>query len=257
MKVLKLNKGIEEGLKDLLYTILKEGKADVVLTLMENKNGEPFYAFISSPEKIKESAPLSPFMPCQAGKILSRFTCRGKSPEKIVAVMRPCEIHAFIELVKREQGDIANIVFISTICFGVYPIKLIKNGNLREKKEEYFKLISEGKLPLDIRPTCRACQNILPHFADMIVNPASSFCEIFLKSEKGEKLAEGMGEIEEKEIEISELKALRETERERLKKKYGFDKMKFEDVIKLFGRCLNCHSSVSYTHLTLPTTERV
>ena len=115
-KALKINKGIEEGITDLLESLLQSEKIKGVFTLKKmNEDGAVAYSLISSPEELKKAVPLYPFMPVNAGSVLSSFTLREATEEPIAAVLRPCELRAFIELVKRAQSSLENILLIEGI----------------------------------------------------------------------------------------------------------------------------------------------
>ena len=102
-KTLTINKNVEQGLIELLQFLLEKDKVKGVLTLKKvSEDGAVTYSLIATSEELKDSVPLFPLMPTNAGKLLSRFTMRGGTAEPVVAVIKPCELRAYIELVKRE-----------------------------------------------------------------------------------------------------------------------------------------------------------
>ena len=74
---------------------------------------------ISDPEQLDGVDPLSPAFPMNASKIVSRLT-RKPIGGKIAVVLRPCEIRAFIELVKLKQGRTNEIILIGVDCLGAH-----------------------------------------------------------------------------------------------------------------------------------------
>jgi len=123
-EILKWNKGVEEGLIDLLKSLLQNGKVRGVFTLAKiDENGGVAYLLISDPGELENAIPFYPLMPANAGKILSRITLKGAADSPVAVVMRPCELRAFIELVKRSQGSLENFILISYTCGGVYHLK--------------------------------------------------------------------------------------------------------------------------------------
>ncbi|MGD8881081.1 MAG: hypothetical protein PVI82_04275, partial [Desulfobacterales bacterium] len=66
---------------------------------------------VTDPEHLDEVDPLAPAFPMNTAKIVARLT-RKPMGAKIAAVVRPCEIRAFFELVKLKQGRTDDIVLI-------------------------------------------------------------------------------------------------------------------------------------------------
>lgn len=248
-KVLKLNKGAEEGVRGLLKFLLESGKVKGVFTLSKmDKNGAVAYSLIADPEALEDAVPLFPLMPASAAKLLSHLTLIEPATEPIAAVVRPCELRAFIELVKRSQGSLENLLFISSTCGGVYPLEMATNGRIAERLTQYWEAIGKGDIVPDIRPTCKACVHFSPYTADITVDLIGSKnidkeCQMFLNTERGEQFVAGSaGDIVEGSVESAELNQFHgksEAEREKL-----FNEIKIEGIeglIDIFGKCIGCH----------------
>jgi len=110
-KVLKINKSVEKGIIDLLKFLLESKKINGVLTLRKLGQNNVDYALITDVSGLDNAVPFYPLMPANAGKMLSHFTLKKPIKKPIAAVVRPCELRAFIELVKREQGSLDNFLF--------------------------------------------------------------------------------------------------------------------------------------------------
>ncbi len=248
-KVLKINKSAEDGVRELLKFLLESGKVKEVFTLKKiNSNNVVSYSLITRAEMIKDAVPLFPLMPANAGKLLSSLTLKNPLSEPIAVVVKPCELRAFVELVKIKQGSLENFLFISSTCPGVYPLDMEVNGDLSKKLLEYWDTVKKGKIIPDIRPTCNGCEHFLPYTADMVVSligkNTDKECEIFLTTNKGEKFAEGIGKLVEGELETQEIESLRNERK--IEKKKLFDEIKIEKfglsgLIETFGKCIGCH----------------
>ena len=194
-KALKINKGIEEGITDLLESLLQSEKIKGVFTLKKmNEDGAVAYSLISSPEELKKAVPLYPFMPVNAGSVLSSFTLREATEEPIAAVLRPCELRAFIELVKRAQSSLENILLISLTCGGVYPLESLKNGDLKSHRSSYWEKVKMAEIDPKTRVTCQTCEEFVPQLSDMTVaavgmKDMDKECFILLNTPKGEEYA--------------------------------------------------------------------
>ena len=130
---------------------------------------------VTEPDYLNGVDPLAPAFPMNTAKIISRLT-RRPSGAKIVAVLRPCEIRAFFELVKLKQGSTDGVVLIGIDCLGAYPNKdyarfIEQNGNdstlkfcknmLNSKDEEI-----DG---VDLATACKACEHPVATNADVSI----------------------------------------------------------------------------------------
>jgi len=246
-KLLRLNKGAEEGVRELLRFLLESGKVSGVLTLARmDKNGEPAYSLITNPDILGEALPLFPLMPANAAKVLSRLTLVEPAGKPVAAVVRPCELRSLTELMKQKQGSLDNLLLISSTCGGVYPLEIAVNGSIEEKLPQYWEAVKKGEIPSDIRPACASCQHFVPYNADMTVTllgnkDVDDQCVICLNTAKGEQFAAGIAaEFVEEEIGSEVIEDLRS--KKEVRKKKLFDELGMADVNtqKFFDSCIGC-----------------
>jgi len=250
-KALKINKNTEQCILDFLKFLLEKDRVKGVFTLKKiNKNKDVAYSLITNPDELSTAVPFYPLMPVNAGKLLSRFTLKGSTKKPVVAVVKPCELRGFIELIKREQGSLENLFIISSTCSGVYPLKMAINGVIEKNLTQYWDMAKKGEILSDLRSACRTCEEFIPYTADITVdllgkNDVDKRCIMFLNTEKAEELAKDInGEILEKELDNKNLDKIRD-KRENEKKKF-FDEIEkklngMDALIEIFGRCIGCH----------------
>ena len=262
---LKVNKGAEETVRELLRSLLENGKVSGVLALGRTggDDGGVAYALFTDSEAFGADGaalPLLPLMPANAGGLLSRLTLRGPLSEPIAAVVRPCELRAFVELVKLNQCSLDNILLISSTCGGVYPLDMGVNGGLEKKLPGYWEAMEQGELDGDVRPTCRACVSFVPENADITIalvgeENLDAQCTLYLNTEKGAAFVEGVegvalsGELETEPIQRSQ--GQREAFQEEL---FAGVEVGLQGLISTFGRCISCHACktvcpICYCHL--------
>jgi formate dehydrogenase subunit beta len=130
---------------------------------------------VTNPECLDGVDPLAPVFPMNAAKIVSKLT-RKPMGGKVAAVLRPCEIRAFYELVKLKQGTTDELVIVSMDCLGAY------------KNTDYFRFVGDdmtastlsfyqnalaGKTDImegvDLAPACKACEYPVPNGADILI----------------------------------------------------------------------------------------
>jgi formate dehydrogenase subunit beta len=130
---------------------------------------------ISDPERLKGIDPLSPAFPMNGAKIVSRLT-RKPIGRKVAVVLRPCEIRAFVELVKLKQGSPNEIIIIGMDCLGAYKntdyFEFVGEDSKEATKRFYQSFLSEnGETMGDIElaPACKACEHPVPKQADILL----------------------------------------------------------------------------------------
>jgi len=250
-KALKINKNAEQGIKEFLRFLLESGKVKGVFSLKKiNKEGAVAYSLITDPKDLEDSVPFYPVMPVTAGSLLSRFTLKGSPDKPVVAVMRPCELRGFVELVKREQGSFENVFTISMTCGGVYPLDMAVDKKIEKNLPKYWDAVKKSEIPADVRTACKGCTEFKPYTADITVDLVGNKdidkqCIILLNTKNGESLADGMdAEFLEKKLDTKKLDVL--LDKRAVEKKKLFDEIDkkmngMDGLIDIFGRCIGCH----------------
>ncbi|HMA76401.1 MAG TPA: 4Fe-4S binding protein [Candidatus Krumholzibacteriaceae bacterium] len=247
-QILSIDKGAEEGVVRLLKFLLENDKVSGVFTLRRT-TGKGFfdYALITDPGLLEDAIPLHPFMNVNGGKIISSLPPMKKP---VAAVIRPCELRSFIELVKRSQGSIDDFLLISYTCGGSFPFDKTLKDNGRKLLPGYWKAVEKGVDPDNIRQSCASCEHFVPQNADITVSllgekDLSSKCLIYLHSERSTAMTEEFdAEISDGQLDMKRFEALLEKRSEQKEK--DFKEIKIEDsgldgMIDLFGRCIGCH----------------
>lgn len=246
-QLLEINKGAEQGVKDLLRYLLESGKVKGVFALRRiSDSGSMAYSLITDKDMIEDSMPLLPLMPNNAGKLLSHLTSKGGVKDPVAVVLRPCELRAFNELVKFEKGCLDNLVIISSTCGGVFPQKMAIGGK-PDVVSKYWNDVKAGNITADIRPACRGCENFIPTKADMVVeligrDDLGDRCSIFLVTDKGQEFAAGVdGKVSDGELkDQAAYLGKRTEEKNKLFEKYKVKGPGLKGVLESFGDCIGC-----------------
>lgn len=244
MEALRIKKGIGDGIKEFLRFLLEKNKVDAIFALTKMQDGFS-YSLIKDKKIIDDVNPFYPFMPANAGKLLSRLTLIEPLRKPILAILRPCELRGFVELIKREQGSSENIFFMSFTCPGVFSLKKYSLG-YEKFFEEYKEKIKTGEIYENIRNTCKACEHFLPYTSDLTISLLGENIEeetiLIIENEKGKKLTDGF-EAERIEFKKSfeDMKEKREREKKRIMKETEEKGRGIDKFVRLFGRCISCH----------------
>ncbi len=240
-----INKDRDTAVRELASYLLENGKIGGVFSLKKfGGASNADYGLITDPELLKYIVPFYPAMPQNAGKILSKFT---KMDKPVLAIIRPCELRAFIELVKRVQGDIDNFITASYTCGGVYPMQKLAGGMSDEELKKYYASVSECKNTDGLRDNCLRCEHFYPENADVLVSFLGSECgttEIYVWNERTKKIIEGSGiELKNGKFDPSVLSGIVSERKEVKHRQYAaVDKSDkgLEGLVEIFGRCIGC-----------------
>jgi formate dehydrogenase (coenzyme F420) beta subunit len=239
-----MSNSIEKTLNDLLKYLLESGKVSAVFSLRKiNDRGSVDYGLITDVSELNEIAPLHPIMPVNAGQMLGRFTPMKKP---VAAVVRPCEYRAFVELAKREQGQMENFLFITYSCGGVFKLKDNAEDKIKNKLDGYWKAVKYSEIPEDIRPTCKGCEHIEPFDSDIYISLiGEENGKIYLRSEKAKQMLDGAEiNFEKDAFDPAILNELLKKRTENKTKVFaGIDTKDsgLDGMIDIFGKCIGCH----------------
>ncbi|MGD8267401.1 MAG: hypothetical protein PVF55_04490, partial [Desulfobacterales bacterium] len=128
---------------------------------------------VTDPDRLDGVDPLSPAFPMNGAKVLSKLT-RRPSGGKIAAFLRPCEIRAFIELVKLKQARTEDVVLISMDCLGAYgntDYFGFAGDDAEAATRRFYESILAGKGAAlegaDLSSACQTCVGSIPTSADI------------------------------------------------------------------------------------------
>ncbi len=253
-EMLRIEKSLEEGIMRLLKNLLKSNKVGGVFALKrlsENRAGNAFeYSLITDVDALEGIAPLFPIMPRNAGGLLAHLTQKGEVPSPIAVFIRPCEIRALVELAKRNRSNPNNLFIISSTCAGVFPTKMMINGELRKNIFGYWEAIKRNEIPEKIKHSCKACNEFVPYNSDMTVmvigkDDFHKKCDISLNTPRAREFADMIqGKIIDNmplTIAVEKIHKDRIQERQRQFDELGIGSFDLHDVVNIFGKCINCH----------------
>jgi formate dehydrogenase subunit beta len=251
-KALRINDSLDKGVHSFLAHLLQKEKVKGIFTLVKtNKEGAAAYMLVTRPEQLDDAVPLHPLMPVNAGGVLSSFTLDSDIQEPVAAVLRPCEMRAFIELVKRDQGSLENFLLISCTCPGVFPLKSLSDGKLKKNRASYWDSAKKADIFSDIRLTCRSCLDFIPESADIVVGTlgmknADKECILYLNTPKGNEFAaNGPGSVvaaNPDTEDIKNLKIKKTEEKKKLEEDFQKKRQGHKAIVQTFAACLGCHA---------------
>ncbi|WP_022666738.1 Coenzyme F420 hydrogenase/dehydrogenase, beta subunit C-terminal domain [Desulfospira joergensenii] len=246
------------ALKNFLKSLLESDAVDALLVpwhLPQDHHIMP--TLITDPKSLDGADLLSPCFPLNGAKLASRLTKRP-SGKKLGLVMRPCEIRAFVELVKLKQGSLDEVVIIGTDCLGAFTNADFEkfSANVPENSSQVFyegmlNNKTEGFQGLEPAPACTACEHPIPENADIILglygtDPATGVA-VEAATPKGETLFQTLGlktgsqppgRSQAIEALVSDRIRLRDEMFERVGEQTG----SIEKLSRYLSGCVNCYN---------------
>jgi formate dehydrogenase subunit beta len=248
---LKAKDGAKGAIRNFLRKALEVAAADAVLVPVGTPSGDS-YAWIltNDPALLDRANPMAPTMPVQGAKALRSLTRKGKGTVKVIAVMRPCEIRAAIELSKLNQVRLDNIILLSYDCLGAVPLRDYVGDPAGS--EIRFDSMLEARRTDDeaVKPVCRICVDFALVDSDIhlgsVGEPAGSGL-LVAKSEKGRTVLESMGMACEEDASgwmqaVMDLKAEREARRSKVLGDTGAALKGLDGLHATFADCIGCHN---------------
>jgi formate dehydrogenase subunit beta len=212
---------------------------------------------VTDPEKINGSDPLAPVFPMNAAKVVSRLT-RKPLGEKVAVVLRPCEIRAFIELVKLKQGSTDEVVLVGIDCLGAYSnidYPRFSGDNGKETTVKFYENAISGKgtawEDFDISPACKACENPIPENADLLIGllgvDTNDHMLVKANTPEGEAQLDKLelpetSEPEGRKAAIDELVANRVAYRDQMFEETSEATGDLEKLTTYLSNCVNCYN---------------
>lgn len=130
---------------------------------------------VTDPDQLNGVDPLAPAFPMNAAKIASRLT-RKPIGSKIAVVLRPCEIRAFIELVKLKQGQTDELVIIGIDCLGAFQnkdyIQYVERQGTKSTVSFYQSVLNGNLAEIEGTPlasACISCESPVAVNADILI----------------------------------------------------------------------------------------
>ena len=238
-----LEMGASGGAVTALLKFALEMKIVDAVLAVKKRNGNRYdgvLSLITDPDEVIESAGALHFAPVNVAKEVSKYLDGAKNL-KIAVTCKPCDCRAIIELSKRGQINLANVILIGLNCTGT----LLPTVARKIIEDEYHVIpedvvgedLDNGKLIITLadgsrkqrdleeleekgygrRENCRRCSFNIPRMADLACGKwgtqgkMATFIEVC--SQKGSELMEKAIEAGKLIVEIPDQEAIEEREK--------------------------------------------
>ncbi|MDQ1331362.1 MAG: formate dehydrogenase [Thermodesulfobacteriota bacterium] len=251
-------KDVQLALRNFFSSVLRLddiGSILVPMRLSANNSVKP--VLVSDPGHLEGADPLAPAFPINSAKILSSLT-RKSAGCKIAAVLRPCEIRAFVELVKLRQASPDEVIIISADCLGAYTNSDYKRF-VSDKKERstpvFLEMMLSGEKKADaekgLSAACRVCEQSIPERADIRIGIVGVNINeqllVHALTPAGEEICTSLGltsgqEPRERQEAINSVIAQRKVFRDGMFDKTEKATNSIGKLTEYFADCVNCYN---------------
>jgi formate dehydrogenase subunit beta len=168
--------GPAESVRGFLQHLLLQGQAEHLFAPVRSA-GEAFEAKVVEAQELGSISPLSPRMTANGAGAL-RLALQAEPQTRFIAVLRPCELRAVVELAKRGQIDLDRLVIVGIDCLSTYEQDYVDSGASHNRSDpewltrDALRLAKSGQLAsVGTRLACRLCDRPAPDYraADIMI----------------------------------------------------------------------------------------
>ncbi len=199
--------------------------------------------------------PVAPVMLVNGATLLAKLS-RQDPGASLGALLRPCEIRAFVELVKLHQGDRQRVLILGSDCLGTMEPTQYEPWakNTAESSSVFLEsMLGKGQLPEgapSLRTCCQACEYPTAQGADielLLVGAQASSWLAVASTERGKQALEAAGLKKAvfpsgREAALREMVSRREAFRDALLKEVHSEVLPLEKLLGELSRCINCYN---------------
>lgn len=245
------------ALRELCARLLESGEVTAVLAPRTLPGGFGVMpALVAEPGGLADVDPLAPSFRINAARMLTRLTRGAEDSAMVAALLRPCEVRAFIELCKLNQGSLENALTISVDCCGAfanadYP-RFAANGGEAWSLTKFLKASGRGAHGgLQVARACRVCEQPAGAEADLSIGVFGQDVEkgllLMANTPRGEGFMARLGYPEapgagDRETALAELVAERLQARDQMFAETSKATGSMEGLSRFLSACVNCYN---------------
>lgn len=254
------NAEIRAAVVGFLQQVLADPEVSALFVPMR-QGGGIMPALVTDPARLQGADPLAPAFPFNAARQVAKLT-RGDSEGVVAAVLRPCEIRAFVELVKLNQGNADNLLLIGLDCHGAlsnreFHAALQAQGGdgLDQLSRQVLRQLRDGgNGGAPLARACQVCEHPAPQGADVTLGLFGVDWErelpVLAQTPSGEGLLNRIGLtdfdaaplLRQREAALQELLTSRATAREALTEDTARQVDSPAKLAAYLEGCVNCYN---------------
>jgi len=257
IKIEQEDNSLTKGLQQFFKRLLEAEEIDALFLPVRLKDSFSIMpSLVTEPAQIENAVPLSPAFPINSGRMVSRLSYK-ESGRKTAVLLRPCEIRAFIELIKLKQGSRQELLLLGIDC----PKALASSDYTAYMEKDpldddvYIQNVfsaNDGTLNgFHFSSACNTCENPFPVNTDMNIIlhgvDLSDGMMVESGSEAGQNILESLNMPEapgpgmRDEI-VAQIKEANSKANEAMIKEIEEKTNSITKLNTFFDRCINCYN---------------
>lgn len=247
--------GLTPAISALFQTLLTKKVVEAVMLPVRQPHGDVVaQALVTDPARLADADPFAPIALSNAGKMTASLTAQPTG-KPVAAVLRSCEVRAYLELVKLRQGQPDELLLIGLDCLGRY-----ENGDFRDltakgmTTEAFLAGAAAGETTregVDLAPACALCERPVADAVDLrlcvLGGDAASAITLEAVSEKGAEAAAKLGlaecaEPQERARAVKKLVAARTTAKEARFAEFEAQTNDLSGLADAVAGCIGCYN---------------
>lgn len=237
------------SIRSFVRGALANGDIDAVLMPVEVPAGDSYaWILMNDAEIVDKANPIAPVMPVQGAKALKALTRKGEGSIKVLALMRPCEIKASIELAKLNQVHLDSVILASYDCPGAVSLKDYTEDPEGSEKKFDDLLGEEDRIVSGMKRICTVCTDF--SFVDSDIHfgryGTGGDTLAISRSEKGAAfLGETDTDISAWRGKVEEMTSRAQEARTASASEIATMVQGLEGMVRTFANCIGCHNCQS------------
>jgi formate dehydrogenase subunit beta len=246
---------IRETVNSFLKDLFAKKIIDAMLVPLAHPAGtNVVQALVTNPAYLDKADVFAPVMPVNSARLVQALTRLTPVNRKTAVVIRPCELRAFIELVKLKQIQLDKLLLIGIDCGGAYAVNNYPKFAAEKKSDDFVKAGFKWAEDTMLRAGCQICEYPYPLTADITIgmlglDPTKQIL-VLADSAKGEEALSKIGMTLETDSEAAQKRQAAIAKfvievKERRKKFFEKTKQEIggvEKLSKVFAQCIKCQN---------------
>ncbi|MCD6417520.1 4Fe-4S binding protein, partial [bacterium] len=228
---------------DIARKALDAGEIGGVILLKKTAPDSAMHSLVSSSDMLTDADPLMPFFPGNAANFIKKLTKIAPPDKKILAILRPCEMRATIEMVKLAQIQNENIIYLTFDCAGTIPRKELKDGEI-PSGDEFYQNDNFEK----IREVCQVCDFVRVDTGDIGFLAFEDGAPIVAYTDAGREFLKNVGVEFVEDVVADKYEPIAQRHSERKSEIFArLDEQTagLDNLMGTFSHCINCHNCMT------------
>ncbi|MCD6594894.1 4Fe-4S binding protein [bacterium] len=236
---------LSNRIREISKKALESGAVAGVVTLRKTASDSAAHALITDSKAIDETDALAPYFPGNIADFVKKLTRIAPPRNKILVILRPCEMRAAVELTKLAQIQNENIVWLAFDCIGTISRDESKGSEIPSGDDFFAKALKSDD---SIRPVCAGCDYVRADTADIGFLTFEKDAPFIAYTDAGKEFMKSVGFdfIDNAPTDgLNTILARKQNGKQKLYEKLENEVKGLDNIAQTFAGCVNCHNCMT------------